>query len=127
MKKNFQLIPLGNQGEWDITAKDTGLKNDHGDIIYEYTLYRDGIEIEKKTTNESWGIIDDLYAKHIQDFFRGLDLTWIERYTYEDKGLYLGMVINSQANYAHYPRRKTENKSQRTQDRERLTSRGCQW
>lgn len=90
VKQNFQVIPLGNQGNWEI-AKDENTN--------EYVLYREGIEIERKTNNESWAIIDEIYTQHIKDFFRGLDLTWIERYTYEDKGLYLGMVINSQSNY----------------------------
>ncbi|MBL1210630.1 hypothetical protein [Geminocystis sp. GBBB08] len=90
LQKNFEIIPLGNQGTWDIQIDEK---------TSEFVLYHDGIEIERKINNESWQTIDDIYTQHMNNFFGKLNLTWLKRYSYEDKGLYDGMVLHSQSNY----------------------------
>ena len=85
--------PLGGR-QWKFKEIDTD-----GNII----LYR-GDELVKGSA-EKWGLIDDLYLKHLQEFFRGCDIDILfgndgdSQFKFEHKNIYRDIVLQSKSNY----------------------------
>ncbi|MDJ0726748.1 MAG: hypothetical protein QNJ38_16710, partial [Prochloraceae cyanobacterium] len=52
-------------------------------------------------SNQSWDFISIAYNKHIQAFFGQCNLVpdWVNQYSYEDKGIFKGIAVQSAANY----------------------------
>ncbi len=52
-------------------------------------------------SNESWDFISDLYQQHVKDFFSNCRLIpdWVNEFSYEDKGIFKGIAVQSASNY----------------------------
>ncbi len=63
--------------------------------------FPDGRSFTTGKSNESWDFISIAYKRHIKAFFRQCNNIpdWVNQYSYEDKGIYKGIAVQSAANY----------------------------
>lgn len=93
-KKNISSYSLGGY-DWDNLHL---FKDDKDNFNLEFPC---GSKFSTGKKNESWDFISELYSQHIKEFFANCRLTpdWVSQFSYEDKGIYKGMAVQSASNY----------------------------